>query len=235
MTAMKTSSQSGNMLVYILGAVFLMGLLIILVKGSSNPGGGIDSETVVIHASDAQRYASEVENAIRFIMQNGHSESDIRFSHPNADSAYGAVLTPPLTRQVFDPAGGAAEFRDPPQGVNDGTKWQFFGNTHITDMGTDEESGRRAELIMVLPNVTQPFCERINQVNDQALDVAAGIQDPGAGGCIFATGSEYTGTFTNGAGANVLDDTLFTHNPASQACVRCSDGSLHFYHVLMAR
>lgn len=227
--------QSGNMLVYILGAIFLMGLLVVLVKGATNPGGGVDAETTVINASEAQRYAAEVERAISLILQNGHSESDIRFSHANADSAYQNTMDAPLTRQAFHPRGGAANFREPPVGVNDGTPWQFFGNTHIPDMGTDEESGRKAELIMVLPNVTPQFCARVNTLNDQDLDIAAGIQDPADDGCIYAPGNEFEGTFINGAGANTLDPLEMTHNPATQACVRCSDGTLHFYHVLMPR
>ncbi len=223
------------MLVYILGAVFLMGLLVMLVKGSSTPGGGIDSETVVIRTTDVQRYASEVERAVTLILRNGHSESEIRFSHPNGASAFGTVMDTPLTRQVFDGAGGAAVYRDPPVGVNDGSKWQFFSNTHITDMGTDTEADRRAELIMVLPNVTPAFCNRINQVNDQDIDIVTETQDPSDGGCIFSPGNQFTGTFMKGSSVNVPDHTTFRHNPASQACVKCDNGSLHFYHVLLAR
>lgn len=223
------------MLVYILGAIFLLGLLVVLVKGATNPGGGVDAETTVLNASEAQRYAAEVERAITLILQNGHSESDIRFSHANAGSAYQTTMDAPNTRQVFHPRGGAANFREPPQGVNDGTPWQFYGNTHITDLGTDTETARKAELIMVLPNVTLQFCQRINTMNDQNLDVVAGVQDPVDDGCIYAPGNEFNGTFITGSSANVPDHTLFRHNPATQACVRCDDGSLHFYHVLMAR
>lgn len=232
-------SQSGNIIVYILGAIFLMGILVMLVKGSSNPGGGIDAETIVIRASDAQRYAGEIERAVSIVMQNGASEADIRFSHPNGSSAYGATLTAPLTRQIFDPQGGAAEYRLPPTGVNDGTRWQFFATTHIKDMGTDDPNEQKAELIMVLPNVTEAFCNKINEINDQALvlvPAASNYQDPSANGCIYAPGSEFiNGTFLKGSSVNTIDDTLFTHLPAPEACVRCQGGNLHYYHVLLAR
>lgn len=223
------------MLVYILGAIFLMGLLVVLVKGATNPGGGIDAETAVINASEAQRYAGEIERAVTLVMQNGHSESDIRFSHINAPSAYLNTFDAPETRQIFHPSGGAARYREVAPGLNDGTPWQFYGNTHIPDLGNDDTSGRRAELIMVLPNVTAKFCTEINTLNDQDLDIVAGVQDPAGNGCIYAPGSEFTGSFTNGAGANVIDSAEMTHNPATQACVRCDDGSLHFYHVLLPR
>lgn len=227
-------SQSGNMLVYILGAIFLMGLLVALVKGSSNPGGGIDAENVIIHASEAQRYAGEIERAVVNVIRNGESEADIRFSHPNAPSAYGNTLDAPLTRQIFDPQGGAAEYRDPPSGVNDGTPWQYFATTHIKDMGTDG-GNMKAELIMVLPNVTEDFCDRINELNDQNLTLTDD-HDPSADGCIYAPGSEFAGTYTSGASTNTIDDTLFTHLPPKEACIHCeSDDKLHYYHVLLAR
>lgn len=235
LSSTRSHPQSGNMLVYILGAIFLMGLLVVLVKGSSNPGGGIDSEAAMIKATEAQRYAAEVERAVNLVMRNGHSESDIRFSHANAASAYQQTMDTPLTRQVFHPSGGGARFREPPQNVNDGTPWQFFSNTHINGLGTNDSAARKAELIMVLPNVNASFCSAINNANNQNLDIAAGTQDPSANGCIYAPGSEFAGSFISGNGANVLDEDTFTHNPPTQACVRCDDGTLHFYHVLMPR
>jgi hypothetical protein len=231
--AFSHATQSGNMLVYILGAIFLMGLLMVLVKGSTNPGGGIDAENVIIRASDAQRYTGEIERAILNIMHNGESESDIRFAHPNAPSVYG-VIGAPLTAQVFDPAGGAAEYRAPPSGINDGTAWQFYATTHIKDLGTDG-ANRKAELIMVLPNVTEDFCNRINELNDQDLTLTDD-HDPSANGCIYDVGNEFTGTYASGGSVNEIDDTLFTHLPPNQACIHCeSDDKLHYYHVLLAR
>jgi hypothetical protein len=227
-------AESGNVFIYILGAIVLMGLLVVLVKGNSTPGGGIDNESTIIRVSEVQQYAAELERGIGFIMQNGNSEADIRFAHTNAPVAYGAV-TAPLTRQVFSKEGGAASYRAPPSGVQTAiTPWQFFGNTHIKGIGTDTAGSRRAELIAVLPNVTEAFCLRVNEVNGQNLTLTAN-HDPAASGCVYAPGSEFTGTFTEGAGTNTIDDTLFTQTPAKQACIKCETGGLHFYHVLMSR
>lgn len=228
------TAQSGNMLVYILGAIFLMGLLVMLVRGSSNTGGGIDSENVVIKASQVQQYAGELERAVAIVIRNGHSEADIRFNAPNAPSAYDdPVDNAPESRQVFAGDGGAAEYRSPPPGVNDGTPYQFFATTHIPDLGTNTLGAMRAELVMVLPNVTDAFCERINEQNDQTLTLTD-AHDPSGGGCIYDSGSEFVGSFASGT-INTLDESFFTHLPPKQACVRCQGGGLHFYHVLMAR
>ncbi len=220
------------MLVYILGAIFLMGLLVMLVKGSSNPGGGIDGETAVIRVSDAQRYAGEVERAITMIMRNGHGESDLRFFVPNTTSA---TSDTEKTRQIFDTLGGGAEFRDPPQGVNDGTPWTFSSRTHIPSVGTNDDTKRKAELLMVLPNVNETFCARVNEANGQTTLNLALNHDPSGEGCIYTPDETYDGTFLSGTAANALDKDTIPHNPAVQACIRCQGGNLHFYHVLLAR
>lgn len=230
--------ESGNILIYILGAIVLMGVLVMLVKGSNSPGAGIDSETTMIRASEVQQYAGELERAVNFILSNNHSENDIRFAAASAPGAYGNIATDtPLTRQVFAKQGGAATYRAVPAGIQTtATPWQFYGNTHIKGFGTDTLAGRKAELIAVLPNVTPAFCERINELNGQNLNLAAN-HDPTANGCLFTGGgSEFTGSFVTGASANIIDHTLFTQTPAKQACIRCqTTGALHFYHVLLGR
>mgnify|MGYP000326001555 CR=1 FL=1 len=53
-------AESGNMLIYILGAIFLMGLLIVIVKGSFQPGTGIDAEKAQIMANQIRAYGAEL-------------------------------------------------------------------------------------------------------------------------------------------------------------------------------
>lgn len=228
-------NESGNIVIYILGAIALVGLLIVMVRGSVTPGSAIDAETVMLRASQIQQYGTELERAVTFILRNGHSETDIRFAHPNTSSAYGVITDTP-SRQIFDRQGGGAEYRAAPDGVNDGTAWQFYARTHIKDMGTDTAASMRSELVAVLPNVTEAFCNKINDLKGQDLTLTDN-HDPTANGCIHAgTGNEFAGTFLDGATANTLDDTFFTHLPPTQACILCqSDGALHFYHVLLAR
>ena len=87
----KSCPQSGNILIYIIGAIALIGLLTVMVKGSTLPGAGIDREELELRASDIQQYAMELERAVAYILQSGYSESDIRFAHPNHSSAYGDI------------------------------------------------------------------------------------------------------------------------------------------------
>ncbi|MCB9982782.1 MAG: hypothetical protein H6861_03775 [Rhodospirillales bacterium] len=247
------NSEHGNVLFIILLAIVLIGALTAAIQSSNrSEGSNIDAETLVIRASEVQRYASELERAVTYIMHNGKSESDIRFAHPDAHSDYGDLSADAdPSDQVFHGDGGAASYRAPPSGINDGSAWEFYGGTHIPGMGTTS----RAELIAVLPNVTQDFCDRINTLNGQPLitpDPPGPPEDTGAatasgldpGNCL-AIGA--LGRFDNAQQfysiINSVDEASFTQDPntggvrpAPQACVKCAVGSAyHFYHVLLAR
>lgn len=227
-------AQSGNILIYILGAIFLLGLLVVLVKGSFQEGTGTDSEKVVLKAQQIQSYASELERGVNYVLRNGVSESDIRFAAPNAPSNYGTYSDNP--NMVFAPSGGGVEYKDPPAGVNDGTKWGFFGTTHIANMGSDAVPVRKAELIAVLPNVTQAFCSQINRNVKQAIDLSQSA-DVSSNGYIYQPTEPFLGTFRSGNPANNLLDASFTFLPPTEACVRAASSpvSYHYYKVLLAR
>jgi len=112
----RANTQSGNILIYILGAIFLLGLLIITVRGSSTPGNNIDEEELILRVAEVQQFGAELENAISFILQKGFSELDIRFGHPDAAAGYGLITDTP-ERQVFDRNGGGAIYRTPPNNI----------------------------------------------------------------------------------------------------------------------
>jgi hypothetical protein len=226
--------QSGNMLIYILGAIFLLGLLIVLVKGSFQEGSGIDSEKVLLKAQQVQSYAGELARGVAYVQRNGVSESDIRFAWPDADAAYGTYSD--SENMVFAPKGGSVEYKMPPAGVNDGTAWQFHATTHFTDLGTDAAGLEKAELVAVLPNVIEAFCNQINRNVKQNIDLAS-ITDPTNDGCVYAPTAKFDGNFASGSGdINKLDDTKLSSTPAPEACVRCeSDSKFHYYKVLIAR
>jgi hypothetical protein len=167
-------------------------------------------------------------------MESGKSESDIRFAHAEAHTDYGDLSADAdPSDQVFHRDGGAANYRTPPTGLNDGSAWEFYGATHLPAIGTG-----RADLIAVLPNVTQAFCDRINVINGQSGTPS----DPAT--CL---GNVVTDRFDDGnqfaSSANTVDEATFEQDPtysavraAPQACVRCAaDSNNYFYHVLLAR
>lgn len=236
------SSERGNILFIILLAVVLIGTLTAVITSGGPGNNNIDKETLVLHASAVQRTAAEFERGVRAIMETGISESDLRFAHPSAHADYGDITTTPKA-QLFNKEGGGANYSAPPEGINDGSAWEFYGGTAAPGIGTS-----KADLIAVLPNVTQAFCDRINA----SLDQSAAPADTGAsvagganpGNCVH---SGALGRFDNAqqfyAAPNVMDEASFaqdantgTAHPAAQACVRCTIGNAnHFYSVLLAR
>ncbi len=220
-------NEDGNVLVIILLAIALIGALTAAISGSSNKNANIDRETLILRVTEVQRYASELESGVMFVMQNSLSESDIRFSHPNANSDYGDLTADSdKSDQIFHRDGGNAIYKAAPDGINDGSAWEFYGNTALPEVGSDE-----ADLIAVLPNVTDAFCDKANEM----IGHSAQPQD---GSTCINTGA--SARFDDGtqfySSPNTVLPAGFTIRPATRGCVECtSDGSLHYYHVLMAR
>lgn len=229
----KRSSESGNIVLLILIAVVLIGLVTAAMRSNGFGDATIDPEQLTVNATRVKQYASELENAAVIILTNGASEEDIRFSHPDAPADYGNDYNVTPAAQVFSPKGGGAEYRSPPPGVqNTAAPWEFFGHTAIPGAGGD-----RAELVAVLPDVTQAFCDKINAMNGQTT---ATPTDSGAAqtGCVYGGDALRFdgGVLYDDAATNTADEASFTVVPAMEACVSCAaDGKLHFYHVLHVR
>lgn len=220
-------NQSGNVLFIILLAIGLLGALTFAIQGTGQQNGNIDRETTIIRVSEVRRYASELERGVHYILQNNYSESDIRFAHPNAHTDYGDLDSDSdKTDQVFDGEGGGAKYRPPPSGVNDGSAWEFYGHTAFAHVGSDE-----AELIAVLPNVTQAFCDAVND------SVGYDVQPEDSGTCVYGGATERFDASTQFfSSPNTTVEATFSVKPSLQGCVECTgDNSLHFYHVLLAR
>lgn len=220
------NNQSGNILIYILGAIFLIGTLTIMVKGSSTPGAGIDEETLMIRASEVQDYGRELESAVSYVFQNGHSEADIRFAHPTAASAYGTITDIP-TRQIFHVDGGGATYRTPPTSIQSTpTNWIFNAANNIPQVGSDDN-----DLLAILPNVTEAFCILINEISDINNPSDAPPADPNN----FDVTTIFDGSFT---GANDIG-TAVLNGAKMEGCLEGGGtpaaDTYHYYRVLLPR
>lgn len=223
--------QSGSILLYVLLGIVLLGALAVALRNSGGGNSNIDKEDAILKASQVQSYAKELSDAVNSLLSNNLSEDELRFAHPDAPVTYGTITTDP-THQIFAPTGGKVTYRQPPDGVNDGSQWEFFAATDIPQVGSD-----KSELVAVLPNVTQTFCQAINtQIGftaaSQPTDSATGTTPDCVKGLSI---HRFTGTF-NDSSPNVMDSTTFSRLPALQACVYCaSDSTYNFYYVLLAR
>ncbi len=234
--------ESGNIIFFILLAVVLIGLVTAALRSGGDEGANVDKEKALLSATQVRQYAAELERAVAFILtDNNASEVDIRFAHPDAPAAYGNNYNVTPRNQVFSPEGGGAEYRTPPGGVNDGSKWQFYGGTALPNVGDSAQ----ADLIAVLPNVTPEICTKINEI----ARLSAPPEDSGGGAGTSACvdlGAGYEFSNTDGtagtdddyaAAPNTADAASFpAADPVMEGCIKCTgDNSLHYFHVLHAR
>jgi hypothetical protein len=223
------TGESGNVLFYILIGIVLIAIVTAAVRMGGGQSQNIDKEQVLIAASQIRQYASELERGTALMLQNGISESAIRFANPAASTDYGDITDIP-SRQEFDKAGGAVGYQLPPGGANDGSLWEFYGDSQMPGMG----SPSRSNLIAVLPDVTLAVCTQLNSMDG----FTAGTQPKDPGTCVnqgaSARFSDSVG-YDDTASKNTADQTTFSFTPAPEACVQCDDGKYYFYHVLIAR
>jgi hypothetical protein len=228
----RRNPQSGNIIFFVLLAIFLIGLVTMALRSEGTGESQIDNENMAIAASNVRQYTHELESAVAYILQNNASETDIRFANSVSGSPYGSIAASAHPEfEVFGASGGGAEYKAPPGGVSidPNQQWEFYAHTAIPGAGSE-----RADLVAVLPGVTKAFCESINRSNGQTAAPA----DTSAGGCVNDTSQRFTAGVYNDATPNTMDETTFSHQPALQACVNCGSAAVPdyvFYDVLMAR
>ena len=239
----KQHNEQGNVLFIVFTAIVLIAALSIAIQGSNrSETASINKETALIKLTAVQKFASDIERGILFILGNGMSENDIRFAHPNAPDGYGDLeRSQAFEAQVFHPQGGGATYRFPPKGINDGSAYEFYGGTAAPSVGS-----RRADLMVVLPNVSQTFCDAVNQSVglDAPADTGAGSASGGsAGGCVhMGEGGRFGDNAQFYDDPNTMDEQSFRRydekkhtTPSPMACVTCSSGERHFYYTILAR
>ena len=220
------NKESGNIIIYIIAAIFLIGLLTLLVRGSSTPGGGIDREALILKASEVRSYAAELERGVQFVLQNGASETQISLAHPNHSSTYGTYGTTPEF-EVFHPNGGGAEWRDNDSSIQTfDLDWTFTSGNAVDGVGTTCAANACADLIAILYDLTEDFC---NVINDQigAFDIP-----PPQTQTLFAS-NLFNGTYTYSYTIGDAGDVIEGH---TEGCYQNSGGSSYgYYKVLLAR
>lgn len=225
--------ESGNIIFFILMAIVLIGLVTAALRSTGIETASISHEDLAIKVAQVRQHAAEVEHGVQLVMQNGISEQDISFAHPDAPTQYGSYNANPKA-EIFNPAGGGATWRTPPSGIayssGGAAAWEYYGDTNAPNVGSD-----KPDLIAVLPEVSDQFCDEVNRTRNQTS------QQPtdNSGSCIDNAATRSTLRFGSANGwfpavADDMDPASFTTLPAPEACVRC--GAVpYYYHVLMAR
>lgn len=225
-------------MIYILGAIVLLGILVIMVKGSTTPGAGIDSEALQLKVAEVQEYGMELERAVTYILRDGYSESDIRFAHPNHSSAYGDITDDP-GRQVFARAGGGATWRDNDVSIQSlDRNWVYNAANVVLGVGSsDTTSGNTvsSDLIALLPYVSLDFCLTINDKNNITNPTGSPPQDLGTMDLI----SQFSGNYTRVNVIGLIPASITDLYGKKEGCLEGDSnppsGTYHYYRVLLAR
>jgi len=175
------SNQRGSGLFIILIAVALFGALSYAI---SRGGGGVrnlSQEKNRLIASEMIDTGNRFSEIVSIMKLHGIKEDKISFEY-NADYVNAACLSDSC--KVFAYDGGGLEWETPPTNSNGGEDWAFTGDMAVANVGTAS-----ADLIAILPNISQEVCHRIN--------VVVGLYDETGTISIIAPMSldQFTGTY----------------------------------------
>jgi hypothetical protein len=195
---MNRNNQNGNILIFLLIAIVLLGGLTALLTrsgGSTNETGEYERQS--ISASDLLKYASGIEQAVQKLQQFGCSENQISFDQAVV-TGYSHLNSPTDNScHVFETAGGGQVYESANTGLLDSAasgethygEWVFSGANEIQDIGTTAASNASAEMVIMLPFVDQDICTQINRT----LDIGSTIpQDSGS----MDIALQYAGAFS---------------------------------------
>ncbi|HEY8963086.1 MAG TPA: hypothetical protein VIN59_01350 [Alphaproteobacteria bacterium] len=221
------SNRSGNVLIFILMTVLLLGLLTAAVTKMSGGSGNMDAEQAQIRTAKVVGFAVDLKRAVENMTRAGKSETTISFASQNL-TGYGTPDTA-AANEVFNIAGGGVGYVEVPENISNGSQWEFYGFTAAPNVGDDATP----DLMMVLPNVTQAFCTSFN--TKAGFPSGASIPTDSAA-CVHDTSKRFSGTFATAGAINTMDTATFpdVNKPYPSACVACG-GSYHAYYVLLER
>jgi hypothetical protein len=198
------------------------------------------SENAAIQAQQITSYAEKINGAVQNIMLQNHClASQISFANSTVAGYTNGANT---SCQVFDQtgAGGGMIFQTPPPPAIDTASattagsalagnYLFEGNLCVSDSGTGPPnaacSASNAELIFIMPWVTQAVCAQIDWIAMKSTTI------PTVSAATF-DGTKFTGTF---AGTYTITTSGTTFPSGCYQSSSSPPGTgYHFYEVLIA-
>ncbi len=222
--------ESGNALWFILLAIALLAALAVTISRSSDTTEQSgDIERMRIQASDIMRTALGIEKAIDQMRMRSVGERDISFENSFV-SGYTNPRCPTagMDCRIFDVGGGGITYKNPPgRTTTNNSDWLFTGANSVQDVGTNgtgTTSNTDNEILIILPNVTQALCGRMNT----ELGISGIPQNTGN---VDIT-TLYTGGFIDG---QIIDQPAGKRSGCFEGSGIPPVGSYHFYHTLIVR
>lgn len=213
------SSEKGSALFFILIAVVLFAALSYAVSnmmrgGMSGGSTSISQEKTNIYAGEVLDYGRTIRQAVQGLrISNGCRDTEISFEN-NIEAGYTNGVNTDC--QVFHADGANAVWVSPGADINDGSEWLFNGSNIVDEVGTTS-----ADLILVLPNISELVCTEINDVSS-----------------IPSIGTDTTINFSKFTGSYTAVETINFASGNSFGCLNFDNGGTDerfFYQVLIAR
>jgi hypothetical protein len=225
----KNHPASGNILLIILIAIGLFAALMFAISRNDRYDAN-GTEHAALDAQQITSYADKINAAVQTdMMQNGSLVSQVNLQNTTVGGYNNGSANKCM---VFDPEGGVLTYQAPPAEAVDtaaasaasstlGGKYAFEGNVIVTNAGTTA-----ADLIIVMPFVTEKVCEQINQITSNTTAIPTVSADA-------FDGTKFIGSF-----ANTFTLTTST-TTGSSGCFQSSGSKpgagYHFYEVLVAQ
>jgi hypothetical protein len=215
------SRQRGNVMIYILIALGLIGALTIAMtrQADQSSGENLDKETIQLQASKLQAYTGAAQNVINQMMMSGTTIDNLELVNPTSSG----FNTGSHIHKLFHPSGGGLNYEPParppftePVGVSpDG--WYVIKSTNV-----EWTPSSATDVILAANSVDPAICAYINQ---EVLGLSPVIPTVALTGNLFTLGDMDLTTTTCPACENL-----------PQACVGTPGvNSLVFYTILEAR
>lgn len=223
------SEEHGSVIFYVLIAIVLFAALSFAVGRMNRGSADINRETSALRSSELLQYAAAVKSAVQAARVAQCQDSDISFAN-NFSSTYDNANTVSNECKIFSPAGQAVFWQKPSDNISNGRDWIYSGATQIQGIGTDCGDESCSDLMMVLEDISEMLCIRLNENLSVTNPSGAPPADSGE------TFTKFTGTYSYDSGAGPLGDEDAALDAKPAACYQDSDDNkYYFYYSLLAR
>ncbi len=158
------SREQGSALLYVfIGLILFTGLVFTFSKSFQNSNDLSSPQQGKIAANDILSYTTDISQTVTKLITKGCSENDISFENPIVTGYTNPGAPVDKHCNVFAPEGGMMSWMKQPIGSNDGSDWIITDTSTETFDGTTAQLGTaNAELILLLPFITNDVCDSIN-------------------------------------------------------------------------
>lgn len=156
--------EKGNVLIYILIAIALIGFLTVTLsrQNQQSDSQNIDEETITLHTLKITEHAQTMKNVVSQMEMTGSNFATIDFINPVSTG----FNTAPHIHKIYHPQGGGMSFKsagDYPSGIFlSGSGWQFNDSMNVewTESSADD-------LVFTALDISEDVCNKINaQIRD---------------------------------------------------------------------